>query len=150
MARAQAQYLEISDGSVVRYRWQNYYVNSIVTYGGVQWDYQGFSADGLTDGQQASISIAMDATPTALSVVSNALSEGWLAELKVYEFDMLVSNTVPQSDQVLATSFLGEITGAQSTLYSVKFQLGSSLAPVGAQFPPRKFSTGLIGTPLRF
>jgi hypothetical protein len=150
MARAQAQYLEISDGSVVRYRWQNYYVNSTVTYGGVQWDYEAFTADGLADGQQASITIAMEASPMALRVARDALKEGWLAELMVYEFDMLSGNAVPQSDQTLATSFLGEIAMASGTLFSIKFQLGSSLAPVGAQFPPRKFSAGLIGTPLRF
>jgi hypothetical protein len=37
MARAQAQYLRIFSGSTTYQRWQSYYVNTSVTYGGAVW-----------------------------------------------------------------------------------------------------------------
>jgi len=151
MARALAQYLEITDASsIVRHRWQNYYLNSNVSYGGKVWNYQEFSADGLVDGEQTSINVIMSATPLVLSMLTSALAEGWLVEVFGYQFDMLENNTAPISDQTLTGSFLGEVIGARGGLYEVSMELGSSLAPVGAQFPPRKLTTRLIGTPCRF
>ena len=151
MARGFAQYLEITDASsIVRHRWQNYYLNSNVTYGGVVWNYQEFSADGLVDGQQTSLNVTMPATPLVLSMLNSAMTEGWLVEVFNYQFDMLISNTTPQSDQTLTGSFLGEVIGGRGGLYEVSMELGSSLAPVGAQFPPRKFTTRIMGSPCQF
>ena len=151
MARACAQYLEITDASsIVRHRWQNYYLNSNVTYSGVVWNYQEFSADGLVDGQQTSLNVTMPATPLVLSMLNSALAEGWLVEVFGYQFDMLGGNTTPQSNQSLTASFLGEVIDARGGLYDVSMALGSSLAPVGAQFPPRKLTTQLVGALCRF
>jgi hypothetical protein len=152
MARAQAQYLRIFSGSTTYQRWQSYYVNTSVSYGSAVWAYQPFDADGITAGEvqsESSISVTLPATTNVMEVVLQALDEARLAELRLYEFDTLLGNTTPQPGQTLIASYLGEVVGVSGGFTSIQMQLGSSLSPVGAQVPPRTFSTRLIGAPCK-
>jgi hypothetical protein len=152
MARAQAQYLRIFSGATTYQRWQSYYVNTSVTYGGAVWAYQPFDADGITAGEvqsESSISVTLPATTNVMEVVLQALNEARLAELQLYEFDTLLGNSTPQAGQTLIASYLGEVVGVSGGFTSIQMQLGSSLSPVGAQVPPRTFSTRLIGAPCK-
>jgi hypothetical protein len=152
MGRAQAQYLRIFSGSTTYQRWQSYYVNTSVTYDGAVWAYQPFDADGITAGEvqsEASISVTLPATTNVMEVVLQALNEARLAELQVYEFDTILGNSTPQTGQTLIASYLGEVVGVSGGFTSIQMQLGSSLSPVGAQVPPRTFSTRLIGAPCK-
>jgi hypothetical protein len=152
MARGQSQYLRIFSGSTTYQRWQSYYVNTSVTYGGAVWAYQPFDADGITAGEvqsESSISVTLPATTNVMEVVLQALNEARLAELQLYEFDTLLGNSTPQTGQTLIASYLGEVVGVSGGFTSIQMQLGSSLSPVGAQVPPRTFSTRLIGAPCK-
>jgi hypothetical protein len=152
MARAQAQYLRIFSGAITYQRWQSYYVNTSVTYDSNVWAYQPFDADGITAGEvqsESSISVTLPATTNVVEVVLQALDEARLAELRLYEFDTLLGNTAPQTGQTLIASYLGEVVGVSGSFTSIQMQLGSSLSPVGAQVPPRTFSTRLIGAPCK-
>jgi hypothetical protein len=152
MARGQSQYLRIFSGSTTYQRWQSYYVNTSVTYGGAVWAYQPFDADGITAGEvqsESSISVTLQATTNVMEVVLQALNEARLAELQLYEFDTLLGNSTPQTGQTLIASYLGEVVGVSGGFTSIQMQLGSSLSPVGAQVPPRTFSTRLIGAPCK-
>ena len=152
MARGQSQYLRIFSGSTTYQRWQSYYVNSSVSYGGAVWSYQPFDADGITAGEvqsESSISVTLPATTNVMEVVLQALNEARLAELQVYEFDTILGNSTPQTGQTLIASYLGEVVGVSGGFTSIQMQLGSSLSPVGAQVPPRTFSTRLIGAPCK-
>ena len=152
MARGQSQYLRIFSGSTTYQRWQSYYVNSSVSYGGAVWAYQPFDADGITAGEaqsESSISVTLPATTNVMDVVLQALNEARLAELQVYEFDTILGNSTPQTGQTLIASYLGEVVGVSGGFTSIQMQLGSSLSPVGAQVPPRTFSTRLIGAPCK-
>ena len=152
MARAQAQYLRIFSGSTTYQRWQSYYVNTSVSYDSNVWAYQPFDADGITAGEvqsESSISVTLPATTNVVEVVLQALDEARLAELRLYEFDTLLGNTAPQTGQTLIASYLGEVVGVSGSFTSIQMQLGSSLSPVGAQVPPRTFSTRLIGAPCK-
>ena len=152
MARAQAQYLRIFSGSITYQRWQSYYVNTSVSYGGAVWAYQPFDADGITAGEvqsESSISVTLPATTNVIDVALQALNEARLAELQVYEFDTILGNSTPQTGQTLIASYLGEVVGISGGFTSIQMQLGSSLSPVGAQVPPRTFSTRLIGAPCK-
>jgi len=152
MGRAQSQFLRIFSGSTTYQRWQSYYVNTSVTWESATWDYQPFDADGITAGEvqsESSISIRLPATTTVLEVALQALDEARLAELRLYEFDTILGNNAPQSGQVLIASYVGEVVGVQGGFTSIEMQLGSSLSPVGAQVPPRTFSTRLIGSPCK-
>jgi hypothetical protein len=152
MARAQAQYLRIFSGSTTYQRWQSYYVNTNVTWQGATWAYQPFDADGITAGEvqsESSISIQLPATTNVVEVVLQALNEARLAELRLYEFDTLLGNSAPQTGQRLIASYLGEVVGVQGSFTSIQLELGSSISPVGAQVPPRTYTTRLIGAPCK-
>ena len=152
MARAQAQYLRIFSGSTTYQRWHSYYVNTSVSWESATWAYQPFDADGITAGEvqsESSISIQLPATTNVVEVVLQALNEARLAELRLYEFDTLLGNSVPQAAQMLIASYLGEVVGVKGSFTSIEMQLGSSISPVGAQVPPRTFSTRLVGAPCK-
>ena len=150
MARGQSQYLRIFSGSTTYQRWQSYYVNTSVTWESAAWSYQPFDADGITAGEvqsESSISVSLPATTNVMEVVLQALNEARLAELRLYEFDTILGNSTPQAGQTLIASYLGEVVGVSGSFTSIQMQLGSSISPVGAQVPPRKFTTKLIGAP---
>jgi hypothetical protein len=150
MARGQSQYLRIFSGSTTYQRWQSYYVNTSVTWESAAWAYQPFDADGITAGEvqsESSISVTLPATTNVMQVVLQALDEARLAELRLYEFDTILGNSTPQAGQTLIASYLGEVVGVSGGFTSIQMQLGSSISPVGAQVPPRKFTTKLIGAP---
>ena len=150
MARGQSQFLRIFSGSTTYQRWQAYYVNTSVTWESAAWSYQPFDADGITAGEvqsESSISVTLPATTNVMEVVLQALDEARLAELRLYEFDTILGNSTPQAGQTLIASYLGEVVGVSGSFTSIQMQLGSSISPVGAQVPPRKFTTKLIGAP---
>jgi hypothetical protein len=152
MARAQAQYLRIFSGSTTYQRWQSYYVNTSVTWEAASWSYQPFDADGITAGEvqsESSISIRLPATTNVIEVVLQALDEARLAELQFYEFDTIYGNKIPQTGQTLIASYLGEVVGVKGGFTEIEMELGSSLAPVGAQVPPRTYSSRLVGAPCK-
>jgi len=148
MARAQSQYLRIYDGSGTYQRWQSYYVNTTVTWDSAAWIYQDFAADGITAGvvgDESGMAVTLPATSIVMETVDQAISNGWLADLSIYQFDSLLGNTAPQAGQELIAAFTGEIVGAKATLTSITLQLGSAVSPVGAQIPPRKLTTRIMG-----
>jgi hypothetical protein len=152
MARGQSQYLRIFSGSTTYQRWQSYYVNTSVTWESATWSYQAFDADGITAGEvqsESSISIRLPATTNVVGVVLQALNEARLAELQFYEFDTILGNSTPQAGQTLIASYLGEVVGVKGGFTEIEMELGSSLAPVGAQVPPRTFSSRLVGGPCK-
>ena len=152
MARAQAQYLRIFSGSNTYQRWQSYYVGANVIYDGATWVYQEFDAEGITDGEmqsESSVALVLPATTIVLNTILLGLNQSRLAELQIFEFDTTLGNATPQANQSLVASYLGEIVSVQGGFTSIQVELGSSLAPVGAQVPPRTFSTRLIGAPCK-
>ena len=153
MARAEAQYLRIFDSAGVTYaRWQSYYVGSTVTWSSASWGYRPFSVNGLTSGTTggaSSLQVSMPATPSAVEAIEEALKNIRLVEISQYAFDPTINNSTPQSTQSLVASFIGEVVDAGGGLTQLNFQLGSILSPVGAQVPPRKFTSILIGAPCR-
>ena len=150
MARAQSQFLRIYDAStgVVYQRWQSYYANTTVTLGGQGWAYVPFIADGFTEGvsgDEASITISAPAIPVVVDAFTAAIRNGYLIEIDTYQFDPLVGNDAPQAAQVQIAAYVGQVTGGGGNLTSLKVQLGSAIAPVGAQIPPRTFTSNIIG-----
>ena len=148
MARAQSQYLRLYDAQNTYQRWQSYYVNITVTWDSAAWVYQAFSADGIaagSTGDESGMTITLPATGLVMDAVDDAIANGWLADLSIYQFDSLLGNESPQAGQELIASFTGEIVGARATLTSITLELGSAVSPVGAQIPPRKLTTRIMG-----
>lgn len=148
MARAQSQFLRLFDDGSTYQRWQSYYANATVTYDGSAWQFIPFSADGFTagsSGEEASISITAPATSVVISAFQAAIRLGRLAELSIYQFDTTAGNNSPQAGQILVSRFTGQVVGGTATLTTLTLQLGSALAPIGVQIPPRKFTTAIMG-----
>jgi hypothetical protein len=149
MARAQSQYLRIYDTAGVTYqRWQSYYANNTVSWDSASWAYVPFIADGFTagiGGDEASVSVTAPATSVVIEAFEEAIGAGRLVNLSIYQFDTLLGNSTPQAGQTLVGSFTGQVVGGGSSLTSITLQLGSALSPVGAQIPPRKFTTAIMG-----
>lgn len=153
MARGQSQYLRIFDEAAgTLQRWQNYYINATVSYDGDAWSFLGFDVDGFTAGQtgdEGGVSVTLPATAFVVGVVEEALRNARLVELSMYEFDTLDGNDAPQDGQQLIASYVGEVVAAGGAFESLTLELGSSLSPVGSQVPPRKFTSRLIGVPVK-
>ena len=150
--RGQAQYLRIFDGATTYLCWQNYYVGQTVTWDSQAWDYYPFLANGLIGGSTGSdtgVTITVPATSDAVPEFETALSANYLIELKLYEFSTALSQNQPQASQLLIGAYIGEVIGISGSFSTWQVQLGSGLAPVGAQAPPRKFTSLLVGAPLR-
>jgi len=123
--RAQAQYLRIYDESSTYVRWQQYYVNQTITLDAASWTFNPFSANGIVGSSASggnSISVTAPATTSVVDAFTAAIANNRLCE---------------------------EVTGMGGSFTGISIELGSSLSPVGAQVPPRKFTSYLIGSPLR-
>jgi hypothetical protein len=150
--RGQAQYLRIYEGATTYQRWQGYYVNSTVTWDSASWAYQPFAVNGLiggTPGTDVGITIEAPATETILQAFKDAINFNRLVEVKLYQFDTRLTNAVPQAGQLLIGAYTGEAISMGGSFSLIELRLGSTLAPVGAQIPPRKYTNRLIGAPIR-
>lgn len=149
--RGQSQYLRIYDDSQTYVRWQSYYINQTITLDSASWVYNPFNADGMMAGSPAGsdVTITVPATTTAISVFKAALNNNRLCEIKMYEFDTRLSQVAPISTQSLIATYVGEVSKISGNFTQLSVNLSSALSPVGAQVPPRKFTTLLIGAPVR-
>jgi hypothetical protein len=153
MARAQSQFMRIYDATGVTYqRWQSYYSGSTVSWAGQQWDYVPFIADGITagiSGDESDITVTAPATTLVMQAFEPSIAEGRLVDLAIYQFNTLSGNDSPQAGQQLVAAYTGQIVGGSGGLTSMTLKLGSALSPVGAQIPPRKFTTQVMGAGAR-
>jgi hypothetical protein len=150
--RGQAQYLRIFSGSTTYQRWQGFYVGQTITLESQQWRYYPFVANGLIGGNAGNdegVTVTVPATSTAVEFFEQALNENYLVEVRVFEFDTRLTQAQPQTTQQLIGTFIGEVLNISGTFSSIDVALGSGLASIGAQAPPRTFTSTLIGAPLR-
>ena len=151
--RAQSQYLRIYDSGGNTYqRWQSYYANTSITWASAKWLYVPFIADGITagvSGDESNVTITAAATSMVINAFEAAILDGRLVDLSIYQFDSNSGNDSPQASQQLVAGYTGQVTGGTATLTTLTLQLGSALSPVGAQVPPRKFTTAIMGQGVR-
>jgi len=155
MARAQSQFLRIYDAAGITYqRWQNFYSNAIVSWDSASWVYVAFTASGVASGvtgDEGGITLTLPATSVVVQAVDLAMEQARLFEVKTYEFDPVADGvSSPPAGQTLISTFLGEITSASEAGFEFTLQMGSSLSPVGAQFPPRTMTNNPIGMGMQF
>jgi hypothetical protein len=149
MARAQSFFLRIFDiGGTTYQRWQSYYEEKTVSFQQQNWSYIPFAVDGFiagVSGDESSITVTAPATTNVMQALDDAIIKGRLIEIKSYVFNSLTNNSTPQPGQALLASFTGQAVGGGNSLTSVTVNLGSALSPIGAQMPPRKFTTSIMG-----
>jgi phage-related protein len=149
---AQSQYLRIYNGETDSQLWQSYYVNETVNWAGKDWDFQPFNVDGIVAGDvssEGSLTVTIPATSITLPALRTALRFGYLVEVSQYEFDPQLGNNEPQSIQLLIAQYTGEVVSMKGRFTWVEIELGSTLAPIGIQVPPRTMTSQLIGVPVQ-
>lgn len=148
MSRAQAQLFRLYEPSgVTRERWQSYW-GTTVAYDYQQWEYLPFDASGFVEGDSGasqSVSVSMPATGRIAISSERALAAGWLAELRIFQFDSTLAAGGPPAGMALIGQFNGQVIGASAKATQFTLQLGSALSPVGATVPPRKLTTAIMG-----
>lgn len=145
---SQSQFLRVyTTAGVTLNRWQSYYANTTRQHAGASWSYLPFEASGITAGQtgdETGVSITLPAVPDVVGAIDLAIVDTHLWELSIYQF-----TPGREDQQVLVETFTGEVVSATATLGAIQVDLGSTLSPVGAQIPPRTFTSNLIGTGCR-
>lgn len=150
--RAFAQYLRIYGSTDTYARWQNYYANTTVTWESASWDFVPFAAEGIETGDlqnEGSLIVVLPATSALYEQVLFVLRQGLTVDIRTYEFDPRSNNTSPQTTQTQVARYTAQVVNARRSMSQIELVLGGTLAPVGAQVPPRKFTSRLVGAPCR-
>jgi hypothetical protein len=146
-------FLQLFQGSDTFLAVQNYYLTGSVLADGVEYQFLDFSASGMTSSTNADSSttqVTLPALTTVILQTEQALAQGWLARLRIYRFEADAGPTSPPSGQTTMVDIIGEVTGAASPSDAIMtLEIGSALAPIGAQIPPRRFTSALVGVPAR-
>ena len=152
MSRSQMATLRLYSSATTYLRWQNYYVNTSLSFLSQTWEFFPFEFGGISEsaapgGNQ--LTITLPATSSAVSEFSKAQAGLMICEINLYEFSAdLAQSAAPSTFTVVATH-LGQVLNLGGSFTQLQVGLGTVLSPVGSQVPPRTYSTALIGAPLR-
>lgn len=129
------------NSSTVYHRWQNFWR---VTVDGHQ--FQPFDADGLKEvgiGDDVGVQFSVPATSGMMKLVDLAMSRG-----DIFQFDLceMTPGGAPSRGTVI-DSFVGQPLSAVASDSVISLSIGTMLDPVTAQFPPRLYTSTLVGTP---
>ena len=151
--RAQSQFLRVyTSGGSDHHLWQNFYVNQSVTVSSKSYRYFPFVWGGIGESSaigEQTVELTLPATSLAISAFQDAFTSKHLCELKTYEFDLRLGVTTPQFAQTTIGTFLGYVSAMSGSLTELSVELGSTIAPVGAQIPSRTASNRLVGVPIQ-
>lgn len=152
-SRGQSQFLRIfTSGGSDHHLWQNFYVNQSVTVSSKAYRFFPFFWDGIGESSaigEQTVQLTLPASVLAISAFEAAFSSKHLCELKTFDFDARLGVSTPQAGQTLIGSFLGYVSRMNSSLTELSVELGSTIAPVGAQIPSRTASNRLVGVPIQ-
>ena len=151
--RGQAQYLRIYiSGGADQKLWQNFYVNTDVTLSSKTYNYFPFEWSGVGESSALSgqtVSLKLPATSLAISCFETAFKQQQLCLVSTYEFDTRLGISSVQSGQTLIAEFLGYVASMSGSFTELTVELGSTLAPIGAQIPSRTATNALVGVPIQ-
>ena len=91
----------------------------------------------------------MPATSLAINSFESAFKQNRLCVVSTFEFDTRLGVSAPQSGQTLIAEFVGYVSRMNASFTELVVELGSTLAPVGAQIPFRTATNELVGVPLQ-
>jgi len=132
---------------------QSFYRQAPVTIGADSYQFLDFTVDGLANtgsADQNELTLTFPGLTAISSAADDAMAEGWLATITVYQFDLPTRPDTPPPGQVVLLTAIGEVTGGSEDFpATVTITVGSALESLGAQVPPRRFTSALVGTPCR-
>jgi hypothetical protein len=91
------------------------------------------------------VTIQFPETKPIVGLVEAAVSAAYIVQLTIKKYAF---PNVTTGGTVVATT-TGEVVQASMNTQVVQVVLGSSLDPVGAQVPPRRYTTTILGAPAR-
>jgi hypothetical protein len=132
---------------------QNFYRQGPITIGADSYQFLDFTVDGLANtgtADQNELTLTFPGLTAISTAADDAMAEGWLATITVYQFDQAAKPDTPPAGQVVLLTAIGEVTGGSEDFpATVTITVGSALESLGAQVPPRRFTSALVGTPCR-
>lgn len=147
MAQGQAQRLRVfTPDLTLKAAWQSYWVGETVENHSFLTYETGVIVTSNT-GDSQTLEVVLPASGDLQDFIDTAYRDGYLFETEILQFDS-ASTLVPPPYYTVA-QYVGTIESARTDGVSISLTLGNSLNPVGAQVPPRRFTTDRIGTPLR-
>ena len=152
MSRSQMATLRVFSGATTYVRWQNYFVNTSLSFLSQTWEFFPFEFGGISESAAPGgneLTISVPATSTVVSAFSEAQANLRLCEVTLYEFSAYASQSVAPTTYTVVASHLGQVLDLGGSFVDLQIGLGTVLSPVGSQVPPRTYSTSLIGSPLR-
>ena len=152
MSRSQMATLRVFSGGTTYVRWQNYFVNTSLSFLSQTWEFFPFEFGGISESAALGgneLTISVPATSTVVSAFSEAQANLSLCEVTLYEFSAYDSQSVAPTTYTVVASHLGQVLDLGGSFVDLQIGLGTVLSPVGSQVPPRTYSTSLIGAPLR-
>jgi hypothetical protein len=130
------------NGTVVR-QWQNRWPQAVESH-----TFMPFRIDGINSAISSTsdtVSIQFPETKAVVDLVELAVAEAYIVQLTIKKY---TSPSATTGGIVVAVT-TGEVVQASMNTQVVQVVLGSSLDPVGAQVPPRRYTTTILGAPAR-
>lgn len=131
---------------------QDFY-HSTITVSSVNYQFLDFSVSGLATMASADandVTVSLPALTTAVETAARGTGQ-LLASVTVYHFEADTAPDTPPGGQTTLVQFVGMLSSWALPNFDSELTLtiGSPLSPIVAQFPPRRYSSAIVGTPCR-
>lgn len=143
MELAVGNFLTLTAGGAIQYRFQNFFIGETVSYGGGSFGFLPFGFSGVTvnrtgDNTEASLILPNNNLSRAWAI--EAIEERWLAQVQVMLLDPDDRTSFAQMHQ-----YVSQIAGGQWDESSLNLTLSTILDAVGSDVPGRRLTQKLIG-----
>jgi len=128
-------------GPAVYHRWQNYWSTTVDSYVFKQFDVDGLKETGI--GGEAGVQFLVPATAEMMTFVNLVMERG---DLFYFDLCEVVPGNAPNRGTIM-DSFVGQPLEAAASNSTITLSIGTMLDPVTAQFPPRLYTSTLVGIP---
>ena len=138
------QYFNLLDASGNRHRYQNYFVKEPKVLDGARYDFVPFRAEGSTanlNGDNGIVQVLFPATALSIRVVE--LGDGNRLSKLTLTTQWLNANLEPRLGRTYEERYVG--IGASFSETTVELRFRTAMDSVGAQFPNRTLTRGLVG-----
>ena len=138
------QYFKLLDASGNPHRYQNYFVKESKVLDGARYDFVPFRAEGSTANLNGDNGIVQVLFPsTALSIRLVELGDGNRLSKLTLTTQWLNANLEPRLGRTYEERYVG--IGASFSETTVELRFRTAMDSVGAQFPGRTLTRGLVG-----
>jgi phage-related protein len=132
-------------GAGETHRYQNYFIDKEpIVFDGARYSFVPFRAEGSTanlNGDNGTVQVLFPATPVSIRLVEQA--DGNRLTRLTLTTQWLNANLLPQQGRTIEERYVG--IGASFSETTVELRFRTAMDSVGAQFPSRTLTRGLVG-----